>query len=291
MRQKIMITGAGGRLGGDLSNCLDTEVFEVFGFNHAELDITDARKLRGVFEKVKPSVVVNCAALTNVDFCETHREETFAVNTKAAIQLAGLSRLFDAYYIHVSTDYVFDGLKKEAYREDDTVHAVAVYAESKIAAEQGVMERNAQALIARVAWVFGPGKPGFFEYVWKTIQTENKLSIISDKWGTPTYTLDFAEMIHPIFDLRPSGILHMSNSGGAAWIDYAKEIWMTARDLGIDVKCDHIDPITLADMKQFVAVRPPYTVLDTTKYELLTGRKVRPWQKAVQDYCMKLAKV
>lgn len=291
MRQKIIITGAGGRLGKDLAHSLDSEAFEVFDLNRAELDITDARKLRMIFERVKPGIVVNCAAITNVDWCETHREEAFAVNAKAATQLAGLCRLFDAYFIHVSTDYVFDGLKGSAYTETDPVKAVSVYAESKVAAEKGILERNEAAFIARVAWVFGPGKPGFFEYVWKTIQTEAVMQIVSDKLGSPTYTVDFAGMIQPIFEKKPSGIWHMSNSGGATWIDYAREIWRTAQDLGMDVKCERIDPVTLAEMQQFVAARPPDTRLDTSKYEQFTSRKLRPWQKAVQDYCMMLARV
>ncbi|MDL5052300.1 dTDP-4-dehydrorhamnose reductase, partial [Oscillatoria laete-virens NRMC-F 0139] len=282
--------GAGGRLGTDLVASFGADEFEIFGFNRAELDITDARKLRGVFERIKPDIVINCAAATNVDWCESHREEAFAINAKAPAQLAGLCRLFEAYFIHISTDYVFDGLKGAPYTEDDATKAVSIYGESKIAAEEGVLDRNPDALIARVAWVFGPGKPGFFEYVWKGVQAHGTMQIVSDKASSPTYTRDFAEAIRPIFDLKPSGILHMSNSGGAFWIDYAKEIWRTAQDLGMDVRCGRIEPITLAEMRQFAAVRPPDTRLDTSKYERLTARKLRPWQKAVQAHCMSLAK-
>ena len=281
---KVVVLGAGGRLGAALvresaASC------DVTGFNHAELDLAELDNLRRTLERQRFDALINAAALTNVDYCEDHRAEAMILNAAAPRALAEICREKDARFIHVSTDYVFDGEKRAPYTEEDSVHPISVYGESKRAGELQVLEANDRALVIRVSWVFGPDRPSFVDAILKKARTEEKVAAVADKFSTPTYTLDLAAMLRPLLDSSAvSGILHFANRGECSWREYAQWALDCCHTLGLPMRATRVDALSLGEMKNFVARRPAYTVLGTEKYERLTGHKPRDWHDAVADY-------
>src|SRR3954453_9851826 len=161
--KRLVIVGAGGRLGAALAREY-AETFDVVGFNHAQLDLGQPQQLHETLGALEFDGLINTAAQTNVDRCETEREEAFALNAEAPRILAEICAQKKARFVHISTDYVFDGEKREPYTEEDEARAISVYGESKRAGEERVLEANAEALVVRVSWVFGPDRPSFIDW-------------------------------------------------------------------------------------------------------------------------------
>src|SRR5438874_5502706 len=222
---KIAILGAGGRLGAALIREY-RERFDVIGFNHAQLDLSDHAQLREKLGTLDVDLVINAAAMTNVDLCETQREEAFRINAEAPRILAEICRHKNARLIHFSTDYVFDGEKGEPYTEEDDARPISVYGESKREGEKLVLQTQGH-LVVRVSWVFGPDRPSFIDAMIERARENEKIDAVSDKFSTPTYTHDIAEMLSHVFvDWRRRasaskgleagglhGILHFANAG------------------------------------------------------------------------------
>lgn len=282
--ERIVILGAGGRLGAALAREYARE-FAVRGFNHAQLDIGNFEQVRRTLADCEFDVLINCAAQTNVDRCETEREEAFRLNGEAAGALAEVCGAKRAKLIHISTDYVFDGDKREPYTEEDEPRPISVYGASKLEGERRVLETDRNHIVARVAWVFGPDRPSFIDAIIKRARTEERVDAIGDKWATPSYTIDLARMIRALIsEERASGIFHLTNSGSCTWQQYGQWALDCCAAAGIRLKARHVEPLTLAQMKNFVARRPPYTVLSTAKFGMLTGIAPRHWHDAVADY-------
>jgi dTDP-4-dehydrorhamnose reductase len=291
--KRIVIIGAGGRLGAALAREYARE-FEVVGFNHAQLDLGKPEQLRTILGGLEFDGLINTAAQTNVDRCETHQEEAFALNSEAPRVLAEICAQKRARFIHISTDYVFDGEKREPYSEEDEARPVSVYGASKRAGEQRVLEANGAALIARVSWVFGPDRPSFIDWALKQAREREEVSAIANKWATPTHTLDLAGWLRAFLPegdglasgrlQEVAGVLHLANKGECSWQEYAQWGLECCRAGGIRMKARKIGASSLAEMKSFVATRPVYSVLSTAKYEALTGCPPRPWQDAVAEF-------
>src|SRR5713101_7013511 len=191
---KVVILGAGGRLGAALMREY-REKFDVTGFNHAQLNLSDHAQLREKLGTCDVDLVINTAAFTNVDLCETQREEAFRINAEAPRVLAEICRDKNAKMIHFSTDYVFDGEKREPYTESDVAKPIGVYGESKRTGEKLVLQTQDRHLVVRVSWVFGPDRPSFVDAMIKRAREEEQINAIADKWSAPTYTSDIAEML------------------------------------------------------------------------------------------------
>ena len=281
---RIVIVGAGGRLGAALVREYRVK-FDVAGFNRAQLDLAKPDQIREKLSPLKFDLLINCAAMTNVDLCETKREQAFAINAEAPKQLAEICRDMKARLIHFSTDYVFDGEKRKPYLEDDTTTPISIYGKSKRAGEKFVVQTNDKHLVVRVSWVFGPNRPSFIDAMINRAREEEKIEAIVDKWSTPTYTGDIAKMLMQFFDVNvPDGILHFANSGECSWQEYAQHALDCCSKLGLPLKADRVDASKLADMTSWVARRPVYSVLSTGKYAILTGAIPRSWREAVADY-------
>src|SRR3954453_6131797 len=192
--KRLVIVGAGGRLGAALAREY-AETFDVVGFNHAQLDLGQPEQMRATLGPLEFDALINTAAQTNVDRCETHQEEAFALNGKAPKILAEICAQKKARFIHISTDYVFDGEKREPYREEDEARPVSVYGESKREGERRALEANDRALVVRVSWVFGPDRPSFVDWAIGQAREREDVKAIADKWATPTYTLDLAQLL------------------------------------------------------------------------------------------------
>lgn len=279
-----MVVGAGGRLGAALVREYGRD-FEVVGFNHAQLDLGAPEQLRSTLGSLDFDALINAAAQTNVDRCETHQEEAFALNAEAPRLLAEICRAKKARFIHISTDYVFDGDKREPYTEEDEARPISVYGESKREGERRALAENDRALIVRVSWVFGPDRPSFIDGILKKAREEEEISAVADKFATPTYTLDICALLKPFLaDRQEGGLLHLANHGECSWQEYAQWALDCCQAEGVPLKARKVGAALLTDMKNFVAKRPVYSVLSSGKYERAIGRAPRPWRDAVADY-------
>jgi dTDP-4-dehydrorhamnose reductase len=287
--RRLVIVGAGGRLGAALVREY-AGLFAVVGFNHAQLDLAAPEQMRATLGGLEFDALINTAAQTNVDRCETHQEEAFAINGEAPGVLAEICARKKARFIHISTDYVFDGEKREPYTEEDKAQPISIYGESKRAGERRALEANERALIVRVSWVFGPDRPSFIDWALNQAREHEEVKAIADKWATPTYTLDLAEMVKGFLPVAGivnpgvSGIIHLANTGECSWQEYAQWALDCCRAEGMSMKARTIGASSLAEMKSFIAKRPGYSVLSSAKYAGLTGQTPRPWREAVRDY-------
>ena len=281
---KIVILGAGGRLGAALMREY-REKYDIAGFDHAELDLASLDDVRGKLGAMNFDVLINAAAFTNVDACETERDRAFLLNAEAPDVLVEICNEKDAKLIHFSTDYVFDGEKRAPYTEEDQANPISAYGESKLAGEKNVLAAGDGHLVVRVSWVFGPDRPSFVDAMIKRAQQDETIDAISDKFSTPTYTHDIARMLPQFFDRDVAGgILHFANAGKCTWQEYAQWALDCCRDAGVSLKGKTVGALKLSEMTNWVARRPVYSVLSPAKYAELTGTSSRAWREAVADY-------
>src|SRR5437868_8213082 len=226
---RILILGAGGRLGAALTREY-LEKFDVAAFTHSQIDLADFDELEETILRMDFDLLINCAALTNVDLCEEQPDQAFRVNGGAPGLLAEICSRKKAKLIHFSTDYVFDGEKREPYVETDAAKPISVYGESKRAGEKNLLATVGEAVgfpgtaapsptVVRVSWVFGPDRPSFIDAMINRAREEENITAVADKFSTPTYTRDIAEMLPQFFE-GPGGILHFANSGECSWQEY-----------------------------------------------------------------------
>src|SRR5581483_1294224 len=228
---RIVILGAGGRLGAALLRQYEKS-FDVCAFNRAELDLSNSAQVRERLSAREFDVLINCAALTNVDLCESKPDEAFAINAEAPGLLAKICSEKRTKLIHFSTDYVFDGRNRQPYSEDDVAEPISVYGKSKRTGEKAVLETSDRHVVVRVSWVFGPDRPSFIDAMINRAREETAIDAVADKWSTPSYTADVGEMLPRIFELE-AGIVHLVNSGECTWQEYAQHALDCCRGLGI----------------------------------------------------------
>ena len=304
----MAIVGAGGRLGAALARLYAAD-HEVRSFTRAQLDLVAPDRLRDSLGNAEFDVLINCAAQTNVDRCESEQAEAFLINGEAPGVLAEICTARRARLVHISTDYVFDGDKQEPYTEEDAANPISVYGASKLEGERRVLAVSAEHLVARVSWVFGPDRPSFVDWIVDRARELEHVEAVADKYSTPTYTLDIAEMLRPfLWSRRASaperghgpealaggpgvgrlrdvgGIVHLANRGDCSWREYGQWALDCCAAEGVALRARSVGAITLADMKNFVARRPVHTMMATEKLERLTGRVPRSWQEAVAEY-------
>ncbi|XXM72448.1 dTDP-4-dehydrorhamnose reductase [Lysinibacillus sphaericus] len=275
---KIAITGAGGQLGRELASTLNGLGCTVFPFARNEWDIADAQSTAERLQELKPDILINAAAYTAVDLCESQREEAFLVNAVAPFYLAKETKKVQARFIHISTDYVFSGDKSTPWEEQEPPSPLNVYGESKWAGETLVLAANPDTLIIRTSWLYGRSGKNFVNTIARLSQTKSKLQVVNDQFGSPTYTKDLAEAVYFLLEQAP-GIYHVSNDGSCSWFEFAKEIAAFS-------KCDvEISPVSTAEYG-LPACRPSYSVLSNKKLNSC-GFYMRGWKEALYDYLAK----
>jgi dTDP-4-dehydrorhamnose reductase len=281
---KIVILGAGGRLGAALLREY-RDKFDVAGFNHTQLNLSDLGAVREKLRNTGFDVLINAAGFTKVDVCETQQDRAFLINAEAPRVVTEICDQKNARLIHFSTDYVFDGAKREPYTEEDQASPISVYGESKLAGENNVLAAKSQNLVVRVSWVFGPDRPSFIDAMVQQAQENDKVDAVADKFSTPTYTLDIAAMLPQFFDANVAGgILHFANAGQCSWREYAQWAVDCCHEAGLPLKAKTIGQRKLRDMTNWIARRPVYSVLSSAKYTKLRGISPRTWREAVSDY-------
>ena len=285
--KKILILGAGGRLAGSLAECWRGH-HKVTALSRPDLNVADPEALERLLDSHNFDILVNGTGLTNVDRCEQDREEARVVNTIAPGVMARCAEARGARLIHFSTDYVFDGTQREPYTETDTAHPCGWYGATKLAGENEVLAAGQLGLVVRVSWVFGPAKPSFVDALISRALTENHVEAIADKFSSPTSAVDVAEWMEPFFNLElPGGLYHACNAGDCSWQEYGAYALAVASEAGVPVRTTTVAPIRLADMKQFIAPRPIFSILSTRKLTSVTGISPRHWRDSLRDYIFK----
>lgn len=285
MALRIVVVGSGGRLGTALVREWRAEGHQVCGFNRHALDIGNFDAVRKTLGGLGFDALVNCAALTNVDYCETHQAEAHRLNGEAVAAIAEVCAQKQARCIHISTDYVFDGAKQEPYTEEDEALPISVYGASKLAGERFLHAVSAQHLAVRVSWVFGPDRPSFVDQILQRALDHDAVAAIADKVAVPTYTLDASRLLRPFLDrVQTGGVLHLCNAGACTWQEYGQYALDVAAEAGVPLRARIVAPQQMADLTAFVAKRPPHTAMSTARLRELTGLQPRPWQEAVGEY-------
>ncbi|MCZ7392293.1 MAG: dTDP-4-dehydrorhamnose reductase [Candidatus Methanoperedens sp.] len=278
---KIAIIGANGQLGSDLVRTFNTE-YEVIPLTHADIDVADFRLSKKTLKKVHPDVVLNCAAYVRVDDAEDLADIAFAVNALGARNIALICKDLNATLAHISTDYIFDGLKAHPYTENDIPNPLNVYGNSKLAGEYFVRNTLEKHYIIRSSSLFGiagaSGKGGnFIETMIKKAHNNEEIRVVDDMVMSPTYTRDAADMIRNILIKNlPFGIYHVSNSGKSSWYEFAKAIFDAA---GMEAS---LSP-TKTDILQSKAKRPMYSPLVGIKLKKY-GFEMESWESALRNY-------
>jgi len=282
---RIVVAGAKGLLGHEVAHVLRTSGHELIAADLEEdllhdiaaLDITQPAMVRGFLEATRPAWLINCAAYTQVDDCEEHEEVAFQVNGKAPGFLAEACNETGATLLHVSTDYVFDGTKDSPYTEDDLPNPLNVYGRSKLAGEEAIRCVTDKFIIVRPQWMFGPYGANFVSTILNKAREQDKVEVVDDQWGSPTYSKDLAKAIKLLLECDARGIFHVCNRGQATWFDLAKKAIALA-----ELETEVIPVGTQRFPRP--AKRPRNSLLSTKKFRDTTGKLLPPWQISLQDY-------
>ncbi len=263
-------------LGQDVRRAAEAAGYDALGFSHAELDISDAAAVQDALNAAAPDAVVNCAAWTNVDGAEEHEPEATKVNGDGAGHLARAAAATGAWIIHVSSDYVFDGSKRQPYVESDPTAPVSAYGRSKLSGELEVADHAlARHTIVRSSWLFGAGGPCFPATILRLAAERDELSVVDDQVGCPTFTGHLAQALLVVAEQRPLGIVHVAGSGSCSWFQFASEIVQSA-----GLPCD-VRPCSTRDMPR-PAPRPAYSVLESGRVGVAPA--LPPWHEGLAEY-------
>ncbi len=274
---KILLLGHNGMLGSDLLQELG-EKHDVVPMDVNEIDITSAQECKKAIAENVPEIVINATGYTNVDACESSREECFAVNSEALKNLAMVCGDYSIKIIHFSTDYVFDGMAIAPYKEDDNCNPLNVYGASKLAGERYLQELAKNYLLIRTAWLYGAKGKNFVRTILEKSKTVKRLEVVDDQVGSPTYTIDLAAAVSLLIDCNATGIFHITNRGFCSWYQFAVRILQEAGIADVEVAAIKSDKLPRP------ARRPAYSVMSSKKFTDLTGKILKPWQLALQDY-------
>ena len=276
---RLLVPGGGGMVARMLGAIAPSRGHEAVLVPKAQWDIADPAAAEAALKLHRPDAVVNCAGFTNVDLCETRRDEAFRANAEGPGVLARASASAGIPFLHLSTDYVFDGAGKSPYPVNAPTGPASVYGQSKLAGEEAVAEAVGHWVVLRTAWVYGPWGRHFPGTILRLAREQGRLKVVDDQVGSPTYTVDLAEAILGLLEVRARGVVHFTNAGECTWHGFAKEI---LRLSGLSVPVEAV-PSTAYPRP---ARRPAYSVLSLDRYTSLTGRRSRPWEEALAEFLL-----
>ena len=270
-----LVLGANGQLGQELINLLKTRNIEAIGTDQKDIDFAKPNEIAEKLKKLNPSHIVNCGAYTQVDKAEEEPELANLINAQAVGAIAEFASEGKIPFVHISTDYVFDGTAASPYLENDKVNPQSVYGSSKALGEKETVENNASAYILRTAWVYGEYGNNFPKLIAKKLRNNEELKVVNDQIGSPTWTYDLASAIVEVLEKKPEpGIYHVTNSESCSWFEFAQEI---AKSINADINL-----VKPTDSNSFVrpAVRPKYSVLSNNKWKNAGLTPLRSWKAA-----------
>lgn len=286
---KIMITGAKGQLGTQLTEILKAGTTElgdipesfigadVFGYSSKDLDVSDLSAVRAAVAGIRPDLIINSAAYTNVDGCETDRDRAFSVNALGPRNLAMVAEEAGARLVHISTDYVFSGTGSEPFAEYDLTDPQSIYGKSKLAGEENVKTFCSRHFIVRTSWLYGIYGGNFVKTIMKAGKERGALQVVDDQKGNPTNVEDLCYHILKLADTEEYGVYHCTGAGECSWYDFARLIIEYA---GIEAT---VAPVT-TDQFPRPARRPAYSSLDNMMLRVTVGDNMRPWQDALKSF-------
>jgi dTDP-4-dehydrorhamnose reductase len=281
---KVVVTGAGGRLGAAVARQLQTN-HRVVAYDRKAMDLRNPALIDDHLRGLGFDALINCAAVTSVDFCERHPDEAAEVNARAPALMARSCRERNARMIQISTDYVYDGRLPGLRCEEDPAAPLGVYAATKRQGEAAVLEVSPDNLVVRTSWIFGPDRGSFVDQIIERARKEPSCDAVADKFSSCSYSLDTAEQLdrllcHP----AASGIVNVCNDGACSWHTLGQAALDIVSGLGWKLRCRTLTPTRLADIRQFTVPRPVHTAMDLSKLAALTGLRPRPWRTALEDY-------
>ena len=275
--KKIIVTGCNGQLGRAVNEYYgNASDISFVNTDVAELDITDIDAVMRLAREVKPYAIVNCAAHTAVDACESQSETAFAITAIGARNLAIASRETGAKLVHISTDYVFDGTKTTPYVETDPTNPMGAYGSTKLAGEEFVKQFADRWFILRTAWLYGDGK-NFARTMLRLSETNDAVRVVGDQFGSPTSTVELTKAIDALLFSENYGLFHATCEGSTSWADFAREVFRLA---GKDTR---VEAITTEEYGA-PAPRPAYSVLDNRMFRLTTDFAFADWHDAIAVY-------
>ena len=290
---KILITGSKGQLGTELQDIIkkgyseigpvseNIKTSEVFALDVEQLDITKLEDVRRVLNEIRPDVVINCAAATNVDGCEANKDLAFKINALGPRNLSMVSEEIGAKIVQVSTDYVFEGVGEVPLNESDRVHPVSSYGKTKLLGEEFVREFSSKYYIVRTAWLYGYVGHNFVYTMMRLGKEKEALSVVNDQLGNPTHANDLAYHILKLIETEEYGVYHCTGSGECSWYDFACEIMKLSGR-----KCV-VKPCTSAEYKAMYpnsADRPAFSSLDNMMLRCTVGDEMRDWKEALKTF-------
>jgi len=269
--------GHKGMLGSQLYLILRKLYPQTIGLDIEEIDIADQKQVEDVLSHFRPDVIINCAAYTRVDDCESNQELAFRVNGEGPRYLAQVAARLNARLVHMSTDYIFDGKKGSPYLEEDQPRPISVYGESKLRGDEAVRETLNDYLLVRTSWLFGVKGPNFVYAILSQAREGKTLKVVNDQVGSPTYAVDLARTIVKLLELNCQGIINFCNYGYCSWFDFARAILRLKGMSQVEVQ-----PITSQQLN-CPARRPHFSVLSLSRIKSVLGAYPRPWEAALAE--------
>jgi dTDP-4-dehydrorhamnose reductase len=273
---KILITGSNGMLGHDLIEVLKDK-HELLLTTSKTLDITDGDSVMDFILKSNPDIVINSAAYTDVDGCESNPDLAYNVNGEGVKNLALACREVDCPLVHISTDYVFNGQNDRPWVEDDEIGPISIYGKSKLKGEEHIKEILEKYFIVRTAWLYGVNGRNFPRTMLELAQNHSEITVVYDEVGTPTYTPDLAKGISELIETDYYGTYHLTNSGNCSWCEFARYIFEVA---DVDV---NVIPVTASEFAR-PAPRPSYSVLENRNWVENGFEPLRNYKEAIKEY-------
>jgi dTDP-4-dehydrorhamnose reductase len=293
---KIFLTGKNGQLGHKLEKDLN-QIHEVIATDRNSLDLLDIQLIKDRVYQVKPDLIINAAAYTNVDEAEKEKDLAYKINALAPEALSQAAKALDIPIFHISTDYVFDGTKEGAYVEDDQPNPLSVYGMTKWQGEEFIRQYP-KHFILRTSWVFSPHGNNFLKSIFKLAQEKTSLSVADDQWGSPTSVETLSKAIQIIIqyldqknNLEVYGTYHVTSDGETNWHSYAKKIIDTLESFKTELKLKKYDlyPISSAQYPQN-ATRPKNSKLNTDKFRKIFMAEFSHWENEINDTVLQMLK-
>ena len=290
---RILITGSNGQLGNELQKIVSTgkaeigavseeiKNAEVFAMDVDILDVTNLEQVKKVLNEVKPDVVINCAAATNVDGCEANQDLAFKINSLGPRNLAMVAEELGAKIVQVSTDYVFSGVGEAPLKECDLVAPVSVYGKTKLLGEEFVRDFSTKYYIVRTAWLYGYVGHNFVYTMMKLGKDRDTLNVVNDQLGNPTHANDLAYHILKLIQTEEYGVYHCTGKGECSWYNFASEI------MKLSGRNCTVNPCTSEEYKSMYpnsADRPAYSSLDNMMLRCTIGDEMRDWKDALKTF-------
>lgn len=283
---KILLTGANGQLGSELQATCPAHITLV-ATDRDTLDLTDAAQLIATLDKVRPDIVINAAAYTAVDKAETDKANAYLINHAAANTLASEAAHFGYYLLHISTDFVFDGLQSSPYLPDAPANPLSVYGASKRAGERDVLGHCPNAAVVRTSWLYSAYGNNFVKTMLRLMAERESLGVVADQIGTPTWTRTLSDTLWSFVVQKPQGIFHCSDNGVASWYDFAIAIQEEALALRLLNKAIPVKPLRTEEYPT-PARRPAYSVMDKRATETLMDCTFAHWRPRLREMLIQL---